>query len=188
MAAVDPFIHPIPRKIQSDPELRPFFEYFVRWAHDMWKRSGGGDDLISDADTAELFPWQLNQNEEQTNVSFNAEKEEPEKEYCFNSQKEEPIIQYLFNQQFKEEPQYFSVSSNHTCYGSEIVEATSNITITLNQEPEVGEITKIKRNTTAGNVIIDGGSFNIDGAATYTMALNYEGVQLLFNGSEYLLI
>ena len=68
MTTVDPFIHPIPRKIQSDPELRPFFEYFVRWAHDMWKRSGGGDDLISDAGTRESYPWVLDETDTYSNI------------------------------------------------------------------------------------------------------------------------
>ena len=54
---VDPFIHPIPKKILSDPDLRPFFEYFVRWAHDMWRRTGGGDDEVSDTGLRETYPW-----------------------------------------------------------------------------------------------------------------------------------
>ena len=57
MANVDPFIHPIPPKILADPQLRPFFEYFVKWAHDMWVRSGGGNDLVSDTGTRESYPW-----------------------------------------------------------------------------------------------------------------------------------
>lgn len=56
---VDPFIYPLPRKIQDDPELRGFFEYFVKWAHQIWKRTGGGDDLISDTGTRESYPWIL---------------------------------------------------------------------------------------------------------------------------------
>lgn len=61
MANVDPFIHPIPPKILADPQLRPFFEYFVRWAHDMWVRSGGGNDLVSDTGTRESYPWVLDE-------------------------------------------------------------------------------------------------------------------------------
>jgi hypothetical protein len=55
--SVDPFIHPIPRKLQADPELRPFFEYFVKWAHQMWKRTGGGEDSVADAGLRETYPW-----------------------------------------------------------------------------------------------------------------------------------
>lgn len=46
MANVDPFVAPIPRKFLNDPELRPFFEYLNRFLHDLFIRSGGGDDEI----------------------------------------------------------------------------------------------------------------------------------------------
>lgn len=52
---VDPFLLPIPKKLLRDPELRPFFEYFVRWAHDIWLRTGGGDDAISELQIGELY-------------------------------------------------------------------------------------------------------------------------------------
>ena len=44
---VDPFLYPIPAQFQSDPEARKFFEYLVRWNHDMWVRSGAGTDNLS---------------------------------------------------------------------------------------------------------------------------------------------
>lgn len=49
---VDPFVAPIPKKIQEDPELRPFFEYFIRWAHDIWLRTGGGVDVVEDTEVS----------------------------------------------------------------------------------------------------------------------------------------
>ena len=55
MAQADPFLHPIPQKILLDPELKPFFEYFVRWAHDIWVRSGGGDDSIISIENRDVF-------------------------------------------------------------------------------------------------------------------------------------
>ena len=165
MTQVDPFVYPIPKRFQDDPEVRAYFEYFSRWAHDMWLRTGGSSDNISDGDTAELFPWQLsNPDEDCRNIQFNA-----------TSKYERP---------------FFSVSANHTCYGPEDIEATSNITITLNQEPEDNEIITVKRNTTAGNVIVDGGTINIDGATTYTMALNYESVHFRYSATSgiYLIV
>jgi hypothetical protein len=47
MATVDPFLQPIPKALLQDKETRQFFEYTVRWMHDMWIRSGGGDDAIA---------------------------------------------------------------------------------------------------------------------------------------------
>ena len=48
MADVDPFLHDIPSQFLEDRETRNFFEYLVRWAHDMWIRTGGGDDIVAD--------------------------------------------------------------------------------------------------------------------------------------------
>lgn len=46
MARVDPFVIPIPPELLKDPQTREFFEYFVRWAHDIWLRTGGGNDAV----------------------------------------------------------------------------------------------------------------------------------------------
>lgn len=48
MAKVDPFVAPIPRKFLNDPELRPFFEYLNRFLHDLFIRTGGGEDVIEE--------------------------------------------------------------------------------------------------------------------------------------------
>lgn len=52
MAKVDPFIHPIPKALQTDRESRAFFEYLVRWCHDIWQRSGGATDTIENTEAA----------------------------------------------------------------------------------------------------------------------------------------
>ncbi len=63
MAKVDPFVAPIPSKFLNDPELRPFFEYLNRFLHDIFIRTGGGDDAIegleevsaAESDSSRLF-------------------------------------------------------------------------------------------------------------------------------------
>lgn len=54
---VDPFIHPIPKSLLNNPETRSYFEYLNRWAHDMWRRTGGSEDLIDAGGTRETYPW-----------------------------------------------------------------------------------------------------------------------------------
>ena len=49
MSKVDPFIRQIPEAFRRDVEVFEYFTYFTRWAHDMWVRSGSGDDLIDEA-------------------------------------------------------------------------------------------------------------------------------------------
>lgn len=61
MASVDPFVIPIPRQFLEEQETREFFEYFVRWAHDLWVRTGGGTDEIESADVREKYAWVLGQ-------------------------------------------------------------------------------------------------------------------------------
>ena len=57
MTDVDPFLIPVPRKILDDPQLRPFFEYFVKWAHDIWQRTGGGSDAVGSVSVRNSFVW-----------------------------------------------------------------------------------------------------------------------------------
>ena len=49
LANVDPFVIPVPPKLLEDPELRPFFEYLNRFLHDLFVRSGGGEDLVENS-------------------------------------------------------------------------------------------------------------------------------------------
>lgn len=55
MTTVDPFIIPVPRKIAQDPELAPFFNYLIRFCHDLWLRTGGANDNIDDLEGINTF-------------------------------------------------------------------------------------------------------------------------------------
>lgn len=46
MARVDPPPQVVPGKFRADPELAPYFTYLNRVVFDLWKRTGGGGDLI----------------------------------------------------------------------------------------------------------------------------------------------
>jgi len=54
LAKVDPFTAPIPPKFLNDPELRPFFEYLNRFLHDLFVRTGGGDDAIENIEESSV--------------------------------------------------------------------------------------------------------------------------------------
>lgn len=54
---VDPFIHPIPKEFLSNHSTRSYYEYLHRFLHDLWKRTGGGSDLVADTGTREAYPW-----------------------------------------------------------------------------------------------------------------------------------
>ena len=57
MSRVDPFLYPIPKELQIDAEVRAYFEYLNRFLHDIWARTGGGDDQVANASIEELYPW-----------------------------------------------------------------------------------------------------------------------------------
>lgn len=48
MAKVDPFVIQWPAKWMADNEIRPVIEYLNRFLHDLFIRTGGGEDLIED--------------------------------------------------------------------------------------------------------------------------------------------
>lgn len=52
---VDPFLIPIPRKILEDRESRVYFEYLNRFLHDLWARTGGGNDDVAESQIGELY-------------------------------------------------------------------------------------------------------------------------------------
>lgn len=58
MAKLDPFVIQFPRKWLTDPEIGPFAVYLNRWLHDLFIRTGGGDDLINDNQISEIFGGQ----------------------------------------------------------------------------------------------------------------------------------
>ena len=51
MAQVDPFVHRIPSSFLRDPEARAYFEYLNQVIHDLWVRSGGGDDSLLEVES-----------------------------------------------------------------------------------------------------------------------------------------
>lgn len=71
-----------------------------------------------------------------------------------------------------------SIASAYTTAGDQTLICTAALTVTLNNIPADNEQVTIKR--TNGEVIIDAGSKTIDGDATYTMLVDYEGVDIVY--------
>lgn len=69
-----------------------------------------------------------------------------------------------------------------------IAVATGGGTITLEASPVIGRILTINDvdgNAFTNNLIIDGSGNNINGSSTYTIAINYGSVELVFTGSRW---
>lgn len=52
---VDPFVIPIPDKWLRDPELTATVQYLWRFLYDLWSRTGGGNDAVSDLQDSALY-------------------------------------------------------------------------------------------------------------------------------------
>lgn len=142
----------------------------------LWTRTGGGDDSVAAADTKELFSWQGVDKTSDIDSIFNQPVQE---------QVQMPA--FVIGQKSRE---LVSTASNYTTAGDEIVEATSNITVSLNASPDEGETVTAKRNTTAGTVTVSGNGKNIDGAATHLLTINYDSRTFIYSASsgEWLVI
>lgn len=55
MANVDPFVIQWPKQWEQDPEIGPVVHYLNRFLHDLWIRTGGGDDAIAATEVGELY-------------------------------------------------------------------------------------------------------------------------------------
>ncbi len=158
MADVDPFMVQIPPKLMEDKETREFFEYFVRWAHDMWIRSGAGDDAVANESIQELFPWVPLPSESVVDLRALFPKTN--------------INGKVFD--------VISVTADHTTSGNEILicNNTTPILITCNATPDQEEEIYIKRRSSPVNVISTKG---IDGETmSKRIALKYDSPHLIF--------
>lgn len=150
---VDPFIYPIPKKFLNDPELRPYFEYFHRWAHDMWKRTGGSSDDVADTGLRETYPWLQEHNaDDQQQTVYNVENvTNQEISYSIEAP------QRQFNA--------VTTSDDYTAVGWDWVNAKSGSKITFPEYPGCNAelIVRVGDNSV---IPIDGNDRNINGSKT----------------------
>jgi len=151
---VDPFLHPIPPELRKDKETRAFFEYFTRWAHDMWVRSGGGNDEIAAEATRELFPWDITE-QDLDNVS-NLFQWQPSTTGQFRATTE---------------------STDYTALPFDFVNATTGATITFPEYPQENDIIMI-RNGDGSRIKLNGNGKTINGSSTGE--LSREGTAIEF--------
>lgn len=52
---VDPFVIKWPDKWETDPEIGPVIHYLNMFLHDIWLRTGGADDAVSEVQVGELY-------------------------------------------------------------------------------------------------------------------------------------
>jgi hypothetical protein len=122
MANVDPFVIKWPNKWAQDPELRDALRYLNRFLHDIWKRTGGGEDLIESTIvelTTELTSVSSGQIEELTDTLGQIEDRIPA-----------PFIKDFYAA---------TKSQNYTAVDSDFIEANNNAIITLDPNADLND-------------------------------------------------
>jgi hypothetical protein len=151
---VNPFLYPIPRALTQDRETRIFFEYFVRWAHDMWKRTGGGEDEITNAAVREAFPWDYS-DEEQDNIS----------ELFSFDEAVEPSPQIVFHAIDQPVTRAVTATSDYTALPFDFINAKFGSKITFTEYPSENDIITV-RNGDGTKIMLDGNGKTINGSST----------------------
>lgn len=149
MAKVDPFLHRIPPALTQDKQTRDFFEYFVRWAHDIWQRTGGGSDAISDAGVRESYPWQIDYSEHEKGSE----------------------LQSLFSGNNIDVPRLRTVTVSNEIYTAlphDFISATNNATVKFPESPHENCVI-IVRNSDGSKINLDGNGRTINGSSAGTL-------------------
>ena len=166
---VDPFIIPIPRSLLSNPETRHYFEYLNRFLHDLWLRTGGGDDSIASSDVEETYPWSFSEAPESNVQSL------------FQIQPEQPSnVQNLFQNNIDTslgKLNAITVSTAYTAQANDFINAKGGATITFPRYPDDSEIIVI-RNGDGTQIRLDGNGKSLNGQSTGI--LNRQGTAIEF--------
>lgn len=146
---VDPFIHPIPNKFINDSELRPYFEFLHRWAHDMWMRTGGSQDEVSDTGLRETYPW-IQESKVETDVS----------RLYSSDEKGRSIDLVMQAPEFKEIITKTISNETYTAVDNMFVNMTNNSTLVMPLSPERNSVIYITKDDTIATLRPNGKKVN----------------------------
>ena len=159
MAQVDPFLLPIPKALLRDAETRAYFEYMSRFLHDLWVRSGAGDDFISDQSVRDSYPWE--------------KAEDVEKEASISD-----LLAFSQNNEDSRAYRAVSISIDYEAISYDFINATRGAKITMPERPEEDSMVII-RNGDGSNIKLSGNGRNMNGSLTGN--LRTEGTAIHFH-------
>ena len=93
----------------------------------------------------------------------------------------------IWQQHKRDELEYISTAFDYTARAFQMIEVTSNKTVTLPKFPDVNEIIYVKSNTAAGDVTVAGNGKNIDGDTSVVIE-QYGTLGVVYSGTEWLVI
>lgn len=152
MAKVDPFVIQWPQKWMADNEIRPVIEYLNRHLHDLFIRTGGGEDLVDDNEQAITST--------NSNVSRNAS---------------------LINGLVRDDFELIITDQDLTTGLNQIIICTNTVDIEITLDPQaiIEDEVHIKRTDKKVNVIglIDGKTNKVINIRYYSMHLVFNGTE-----------
>ena len=175
MAQVDPFVYPIPKGLQIDAEVRAYFEYLNRFLHDIWVRTGSGDDAIQNESIQELYPWIPDKESESGSDISNL--------FINRNQIQQDLLSLYAPPQTFKPLEIITIETGDTAFTTTASQDitclnTSAAIVTLNANPEDGEEVIVARRDAL--VTINGA---IDGDTTLVIVFQYDTPHLRYSAS-----
>ena len=153
MTDVDPFVVQWPEKWITDPQVAPVVQYLNRFLHDLWIRTGGGEDAISEVTGSESFETSTSNgqyialHEAQENQDGEIYIPPPQLDYeC------EPLLGQQFNARL--------VNADAEAVNGDYIEASNGATIKADRCPGSNDVIKIA-NGDGSSIRFDGNGNNV---------------------------
>ena len=179
---VDPFLEDVPKKWVDKngsltDESREFMEYFTRWAHDMWSRTGAGIDLV--------FQNENNITNITSNETFETSSGSGEAHELFNEAIQlEDLIPTARYRDFKSE----IITSDKIAVDGDFWDIRSGATVTLDPNAQWNNQIITTNGDSSSIKVTSAIELRYAGKRDYTFVLNNEGTSihwyLFSNGLE----
>ena len=157
MADVDPRLNQIPRELQDTFDKRIYFEELERFLHDLWVRTGGGNDAVENAAIEEKYPWPT------------AQLASEAKEFQY------PLILSSVDQAFNA----VTATGSYTAMPYDFINAKTRAQITFPAYPE-GNSVIIIRNGDGSKIKFDGNGRNINGSSSGVLCQKSTAIEFYY--------
>ena len=171
MAKVDPFVYPIPKEFLLGEEQRAYFEYLNRFLHDMWVRTGSGDDAIEMISVQETYPWSFDEAPESNVNSLFTPEATPESNVASLFQNNIDTNHGKLNA--------ISVSTAYTAQPDDFINATEKAEISFPEFPCKGDVIVV-RNGDGSAIKLSGNGRKINGSLTGTLRRESTAIEFYY--------
>ena len=174
MAVVDPRLQRIPNQLTKERDVRLYFEDLERFLHDLWVRTGGGNDAISNLGIEEVYPWPRKSIEQDSTESPYASLSRSKSDNAVSpysssgsSRADGKAVEFYSVKPDMPQKVFRSVSasSNYTASDFDFINAKVNAIITFPSAPEENAVLII-RNGDGSKIGLIGNGRNINGESS----------------------